>query len=121
MPSPPRFAALLVSLVLLLAAVAGAAERAPYVPDEVLVRFRPTARLAERASLRAGLHATVLRSFPNIGVEHLHLAGMTVEQAIAQFGADPRVAYVEPNYELHADRTPDDPLFPQMWGLANTG
>jgi subtilisin family serine protease len=108
-------------VILAVSSVAGAAGPPAYVPGEVLVRFRPTTRAAERASLRSGLHATVLRSFPSLGVEHLRLDGMTVEQAIERFGADPRVAYVEPNYELHADRTPNDPLFPRMWGLANTG
>jgi len=121
MPCPPRFAALLLVFSLIFVSVAGAAESPRYAPDEVLVRFRPTTRAAERASLRSGLHATVMRSFPFIEVEHLRLSGMTVEEAIAQYGADPRVLYVEPNYEVHADRTPNDPLFPRMWGLANSG
>ncbi|GAC1331814.1 MAG: hypothetical protein NVSMB17_10180 [Candidatus Dormibacteria bacterium] len=29
--------------------------------------------------------------------------------------------YAEPNYILHADLTPNDPSFPQLWGLQNTG
>ena len=34
---------------------------------------------------------------------------------------DPRVAYAEPNFILHAADTPNDPSFPQEWGLNNTG
>ncbi len=121
MPCPPRFAALIFIAALAIAGASAAAEPPRYVPNEVLVRFRPTTRAAERASVRSGLHATVLRSFPLIGVEHLRLEGVTVEQAVERFGVDARVDYVEPNYELYADRTPNDPLFPRLWGLANTG
>lgn len=40
-------------------------------------------------------------------------------QALAQIAADPRVRYADPDLLLWAkSRTPDDPLFPQQWNLA---
>ncbi|MHC4147945.1 MAG: S8 family serine peptidase [Planctomycetota bacterium] len=47
----------------------------------------------------------------------------TVEQAIAEeWGRrDARILSVEPNYRLRALAVPNDPLFPELWGLNNTG
>ncbi|MCK4776497.1 MAG: S8 family serine peptidase, partial [Candidatus Krumholzibacteria bacterium] len=47
---------------------------------------------------------------------------MSVQDAISLYQNDPRVEYIEPNYYIYADDTfPNDPRFPEMWGLHNTG
>jgi len=51
-------------------------------------------------------------------------AGTPLKRAIAAYRKNPAVEYVEPNYRVKALATPNDPndpLFPQMWGLENTG
>ena len=46
----------------------------------------------------------------------------TTAQTIETLNRDPRVAYAEPNFILHAaDVIPNDPFFPRLWGLHNTG
>jgi len=40
--------------------------------------------------------------------------------ALAQLRQDPRVAYAEPNYELRAQTPPNDPRYPEQWGLDST-
>ncbi len=58
-------------------------------------------------------------------VEGLQLVGLpastSVKTALHQYRRDPSVLYAEPNYILHAFNTPNDPSFPQMWSLENTG
>jgi subtilisin family serine protease len=44
-----------------------------------------------------------------------------VPAAAAAYARDPRVAYAHPDYEVRADLTPNDPLFPQLYGLQITG
>ena len=40
-----------------------------------------------------------------------------VWEAVNQFSANPDVEYAEPNYIGYADKTPNDPLFPDLWGM----
>jgi len=135
-PGSVRHAAipLLVSLALILAAGAaapGAPKRSPpgphgpenpqYVEGEILVKFRPQAPVARRGALRSEVAGAVKSRFMS-GAELLRLgAGVGVGQALARLKGAPEVEYAEPNYILHATRTPDDPFFAQQWSLLNTG
>ena len=50
----------------------------------------------------------------------LHLApGSNVEQAVEALAANPGVEWAEPAYP--AATTPNDPLFPEQWGLTKIG
>jgi subtilisin family serine protease len=55
------------------------------------------------------------------GINLVRLNGrLSVEQAIEQAQADPRVEYAEPNYIYETnDKRPDDPHFTDEWGLMN--
>jgi subtilisin family serine protease len=44
-------------------------------------------------------------------------AGVTVEQALAQYGNTPGVAYAEPDYLVHTTLTPNDTHYDQEYGL----
>ena len=59
---------------------------------------------------------------PLPGLELLRLApGESVRAAAAEFEADPEVLYAEPNFYYELDAVPNDPRFPELWGLHNTG
>ncbi|MHB8077641.1 MAG: S8 family serine peptidase [Candidatus Krumholzibacteriia bacterium] len=100
---------------------AGIAPGHAYVPGEVIIKFRAGATTAQKSSLLGELRGKRLREFRGIRAEQRRLAGMTVAEAIARYADDPRVEYIEPNYVLTLDTTPDDPRFPDLWGLDNTG
>ncbi len=91
------------------------------IPGELLVKFRPTAGNADRASVRALVRAQALRDFSFIRVEHWKLEGMSTQQAIDRLRNNPHIEYSEPNYEVHADVIPNDPRFSELYGLRNTG
>ena len=115
----------ILSLLLGLAGAAGAAGAAPaparHVPGELLVKFRPGARSEERQQLRSEMHAHKLADLRLIGAERVKLEGLEVEQAVARYRHHPLVEYVEPNVEVGIEAIPDDPLFPQLYGLMNSG
>jgi hypothetical protein len=96
--------------------------RAEFVSGELLVRFRPGVGAARRAAVRADADARLRKSLPLLGLELLRLApGESVRAAAAEFEADSEVQYAEPNFVYELDAVPNDPRFPELWGLNNTG
>ena len=94
----------------------------PYVPGEILVKFKKTASTTDIVQLNTTLGSKTIKEFPAIGVQHIKLKpGETVVEAIKKYGDDHNVEYAEPNYIVHALLTPDDPSFSQLWGLHNFG
>jgi subtilisin family serine protease len=92
-----------------------------FVEDEVLVKFQPSARQADKAAAKADVKGSKVRSFKS-GAEHWKVAhGLGVTQAIEKLKRNPHVAYAEPNYILTADVVPNDPRFPELYGMLNTG
>ncbi len=91
------------------------------IEGELLVKFRANATGADRASARAQVRGQALRDFAFIRVEHVKVEGMSSEQAMELLRRNPRVEYVEPNYEIQLDLVPNDPRFPELYGMRNTG
>jgi subtilisin family serine protease len=129
--------AAIVSLVLL-ATVAGSVlcqER--YVPGEILVKFRSTASTMSVASINQEMGCLAIRDIRFIGVQHLRItSGLSVEEAVERYSADPNVEFAEPNYIGEAaqrvlnnaemwpnDWTFDDtrPEYGFQWALDNWG
>jgi subtilisin family serine protease len=99
------------------------AGQSKYEPGEVLVRFRSgVSKQAIDAAHRA-VFGQVTKTFSSVaGLQLVRLsAGLPVLEAIHRYRQNPNVLYAEPNFILHAFNLPNDPLFPQMWDLQNTG
>lgn len=92
-------------------------------PEHVLVRFRHDATLADRAAVHAAAGALEkLREFHWVhGLVLMRVAPGRVHEAIARYQADPAVLYAEPDGHVHPASPPDDPSFPLLWGMDNTG
>ncbi|MCG8417141.1 MAG: S8 family serine peptidase [Proteobacteria bacterium] len=98
-----------------------------------MVKFRQsTSRVGFKSALNR-LHGVILDRdqdsvydrFAHIGSGDLALIELvgpvTVERALAQLNKDPDIEYAEPNYLVHALRSPDDTSFHDLWSLRNTG
>lgn len=111
---------------------------AGYVPDEILVQYKPGSRSAVSASSeKKGMR--VRKSIDQIRFHVLKLPkGLSVERAIEKLKSDPNIEYVGPNHKLHICAPqvwPNDPVFyygydvldmgifiqPNQWGLYNDG
>src|SRR5919197_6579665 len=88
------------------------------VAGELLVKLGSRGvKLQVAVSPHTIVGATVLRSFPAIGWEHVRLPeGMAVSQGIKAYLALPGVLTVEPNYIVEPDAVPNDPRFSSQWG-----
>ncbi len=103
-------------------AMAQSAGEVEYVLDELLVKFKPEVTEETIASIQTQLDLKVIRLFKRIGVYHLQItSGLRVPEVITQLRQYPAVEYAEPNYLQYLDLTPNDPRYPEMWGLNNTG
>jgi len=90
-------------------------------PGEVIVKFRRGARDRARAALRTRFEARAKRRY-RMGAEHWKVRdGLTTGEVLGRLRGHPNVEYAEPNYVLEATRLPDDPRFPEQYGLKNTG
>ncbi len=99
-----------------------------YREGEVLVTFKPSVSLPAaqqalgRHSLNFAKHFAFLsqRRGRQSGLVRDHKR--TTASLIAELSKDAAVEVAEPNYlRWTASSQPNDPLFPQMWGLQNTG
>ncbi len=101
-----------------------------YADDQIVVKFKAGAEPTSDADLMAeeifrapGVRAEALTTRRRAGVQLIHLnRSLSVEDAVRRAKEDPRVEYAEPDYFVYAmDKVPNDPFFPQMWGLSQAG
>ncbi len=94
------------------------------VPGEVLVKFQSNASTQDIASIQqsAGVdHGEKISSVKTGAIWRLHSRSLNNDALMAALQKNPNVVYVEPNYIVHVTDTPNDPQYPQLWGLKNTG
>lgn len=115
--------ALLLLIVPLAARPVSAGTGGALVAGEVIVRLRPGAALStpELARRLSALRVSAVEPLaPNAPIYRLRLPATTdLKAAAARLTATPGVAYAEPNRVRRISRAPNDPAFPQQWGLHN--
>ena len=89
-------------------------------PGRLLVRFTERTNPSERSGLRAAIRAKRIRAFHAPGLELIETP-IPVERAAALLRSQRGVASVERDCIVHIADAPNDPGFPQEWGLLNTG
>lgn len=84
-----------------------------YVPNELLVKFRPGVKAEER--LRS-LDGEKLAEFRELGWHRVRVAG-NLAQAIARYQNAAGVEAVQPNFIYRTQATTNDPHFGELYGL----
>lgn len=91
-----------------------------YVPNRLLMKFKAGVSAQAQASILASRGLTVVKNLSGtLLVEAQN--GADVLQQISELASNSSVAYAEPDYQFAIDAVPNDPLFPQLWGMNNTG
>jgi subtilisin family serine protease len=98
--------------------VASATDKPVYVANEVLLSFRRQPSSTELGNTMVDIEALDVtpQALPNLYLAKLSGA-TTVAEAVEELNKHPDVRYAEPNYLYHISATPNDPLYPQLWGL----
>jgi len=99
-----------------------------FIPDEVLVKFRPGTSAADKANARGLANASVVEVvttplMKNQGTGDLELVrlppGLTVARAMGRLKGSFVVEYAEPNWVYYHDATSNDPYYTNgsLWGM----
>ncbi len=100
------------------------APASPYREGELIVKYRDAgSAVALKSAVGLSTRREIVTGDDGSRTELVALPAMTtVAQAIELLQADAGVEYAEPNFRRHKFATvPNDPLFPDQWGLRNTG
>ena len=99
----------------------------PFVPDQVLVAFRPGTPAADISAVHNRVGGQVLKSITAIGVQVVSIPAGTVLDKVQLYRRNPNVEYAEPNY-LRPLIMPSEGSFGQginvfneQWTLHNQG
>lgn len=93
-----------------------------HVPGELLMRFNDNIMLPSRSNVITAAGGNVLARYPRTDVYRVKVSNtVTMAYALGIFRTNSAILYAEPNYIVHATKTPNDPQFGQLWGLNNTG
>ena len=88
---------------------------------EVIVERKAGVSAAEQARLRAQAGVSYVGPGPLPNTEIDRAPAGRLAAVVAALARDPQVQYAEPNGEVHAASTPNDPYFGLQWALSNTG
>ena len=96
--------------------------RTKYKEAELLVKFKSGITEERKKNLHKKHGGEKLKEFARLRLQHLKLKkGMSVEDALKRYQAEPEVEYAEPNFEYQILAQPNDPRFGELWGLQNIG
>jgi subtilisin family serine protease len=88
---------------------------------EVLLKFRRPPQPDLLTEIRSLTNAEAIQTIGRAGLRRLRARALDVPALLELLANHPDVLYAEPNYIVHAFTEPNDPSFPQLWGLRNTG
>jgi serine protease len=93
-----------------------------YVPDQVLVKFRPTAQAQSVEALHQAAGGRVVRVIRQLGVHVVKLnPGVSAASALAVYRASPLVEYAEQDAYAYTQATPNDTYYGRQWHYPKIG
>ncbi|PSL16703.1 PKD domain-containing protein [Marinobacterium halophilum] len=103
---------------------------APYMPDRVLVKFRPGVAAMARGQAHHAANGYLLSTLEAIDVQVIQIPDGTVRAALQVYASNPNVLYAEPDYYRVLRVPVEEPgptlagganYFSEQWYLHNTG
>jgi subtilisin family serine protease len=123
------FTILLISLALINSVLAKdtlwqVPDTAKYSEDTLLVKFKTNTSASALANILNTVGVLQEKTFQYSGISVLKITdkNKNVKDVLNSLTAyNSVIEYAEPDYILTLNRTPNDPMFDQLWGLHNTG
>ncbi|QCV55125.1 peptidase S8 [Thermoactinomyces vulgaris] len=92
------------------------AETVQKQPQEIIVKFKQNATSSDVSALHAKAKASITSTNKQLGYQVVKVnEGQNMEDVLKQYQSNPNVEYVEPNHEVHAFFTPNDPRYSEQY------
>lgn len=97
-------------------------DRPVYVPNQLMVKFRPGVAASAATGLHAQAGGALLRTIERLDVQVVRLgSGVTAAAAMAAYRASGLVEYVEQDAYAYRTATPNDALYGSQWHYGRIG
>ena len=97
-------------------------ENADFAPGRILVKIKDEAPADAIEAVNQKNYGRVEEKIPHSRVNVVHIPDdLSVTEAVERYENVPDVEYAEPDYKINPARTVNDPKFPKMYDLKNTG
>ncbi|MHA2611939.1 MAG: S8 family peptidase [bacterium JZ-2024 1] len=93
----------------------------PYLPDEILVKFKEGVPASLQQEILQRLGALPVEKISQLATLRVKIPSGQVESFVRRFQELAEVEYAEPNYTRQAMVIPNDTYFNLQWGFHNTG
>jgi len=115
--------ALAVSAVMLAATTTLAAKTPEFIPGEYVVKLKANQiSTFNKSTLSTKLNAFIKSTIPGQNIVVVKKASFeNLDSAIKSLHENPMVEYAEPNYIFRINKTPNDAMYTQLWGMQNAG
>lgn len=98
------------------------AERPDCVPGQVILKFKPSVMLVQKAAALALTRSRAVSRIVKLDVYTVQIPDdMTVDEMVGIFGRNPDIEFAQPNYIYRAAVTPNDLYFQYQYALFNKG
>src|SRR5436190_1682110 len=94
------------------------------VPGEVIIKMRSGISVPQLKNIQDIADADQSRPIASTSdgtIWKVHSRSRSAEALVDALDRDANIEYVEPNYIVHLEATPNDPQYWSLWGLKNTG
>jgi thermitase len=88
-----------------------------FVPDQILVKFKHEIPDVAKQQIHMANHASVIGEIRQLGVQVVRIPGGNVSERVQAYLNNPAVEYAETDCIATAFIEPNDPYFPQQWGM----
>jgi subtilisin family serine protease len=100
-------------------------DNADFAPDRILVKTKEGASVGTIEATNRKNKARTKKKIPRTRVSVVGLPGdLPVEEAVKRYENSPDVEYAEPDYKVYPGQSspaPNDPRYPELYDLENTG
>lgn len=110
------------AVLVMLASASAFAAKPEAVPGEYVVKLKDNYAIQSNSIMSQQLGSYIKNTIPEMNIIVIKRASFELSDSVVKtLAQNPMVDIVEPNYIYRINKTPNDPMFGNLWGLNNVG